>query len=110
MNITTPQAAGFNGSMAVRGPYVFVSMPMFCGADDRLAAEAGLVCDEAQHQTWVDVEPITGTCVRACVHACVHACVCVCAYRVQALLLAACCNVHACTHAHKGTWVHPLPL
>jgi hypothetical protein len=39
---------------------VFVSMPMFCGADEALAADAGLTCDMDKHMTWVDVEPITG--------------------------------------------------
>jgi len=46
MNITTPHAAGLKGNASSSGPYVFVSMPMFCGADDRLAADTGLVCDE----------------------------------------------------------------
>jgi hypothetical protein len=60
MNITTPQAAGLEGNANSSGPYVFVSMPMFCGADERLAADSRLVCDEERHQTFIDVEPITG--------------------------------------------------
>ena len=54
------QAAGFSGDAKVSGPYVFVSMPMFCGADEALAADAGLTCDMDKHLTWVDVEPTTG--------------------------------------------------
>eukprot|EP00775_Hariotina_reticulata_P003236 gene3236-3513_t len=65
MNITTPHAAGLKGNASGRGPYVFVSMPMFCGADERLAADSGLVCDEERHQTFIDVEPITGITLRA---------------------------------------------
>jgi hypothetical protein len=54
------QAAGFSGDSGMTGPYVFVSMPMFCGADPSLAADAGLTCDMDKHMTWVDVEPNTG--------------------------------------------------
>lgn len=64
MNITTPQAAGFSGDSSVSGPFVFVSMPMFCGANESLAADVGLTCDMDQHMTWVDVEPTTGITMR----------------------------------------------
>eukprot|EP00882_Tetradesmus_deserticola_P033279 GHRQ01037997.1.p5 GENE.GHRQ01037997.1~~GHRQ01037997.1.p5 ORF type:complete len:101 (-),score=30.95 GHRQ01037997.1:539-841(-) len=61
MNITGPQAAGWDGPANATGPAVFVSMPMFCGADDRLAQQVeGLQCDWQRHITWVDVEPTTG--------------------------------------------------
>lgn len=56
------QAAGFSGDSSVSGPFVFVSMPMFCGANESLAADVGLTCDMDQHMTWVDVEPTTGGC------------------------------------------------
>lgn len=74
------QAAGFTGdSQKVTGPYVFVSMPMFCGADAALAADVGLSCDMQQHMTWVDVEPMTGVCMYgggqgAAAAACLTAC------------------------------------
>lgn len=54
------QAAGFSGDSKVTGPYVFVSMPMFCGANESLAADTGLTCDMDKHMTWVDIEPNTG--------------------------------------------------
>lgn len=60
------QAAGFSGDSGMTGPYVFVSMPMFCGADPSLAADAGLTCDMDKHMTWVDVEPNTGEQEEAC--------------------------------------------
>uniref|UniRef100_A0A383W126 Uncharacterized protein n=1 Tax=Tetradesmus obliquus TaxID=3088 RepID=A0A383W126_TETOB len=66
MNITGPQAAGWDGPSNASGPAVFVSMPMFCGADERLAREVeGLKCDWERHMTWVDVEPTTGITLRA---------------------------------------------
>jgi hypothetical protein len=60
------QAAGFSGGSSVSGPYVFVSMPMFCGANESLAADVGLTCDMDQHMTWVDIEPTTGGCSTRC--------------------------------------------
>lgn len=61
INITTPQAAGWDGPANASGPPVFISMPMFCGADDWLTQQVeGLECDYEQHLTWVDVEPTTG--------------------------------------------------
>ncbi|WIA16356.1 hypothetical protein OEZ85_013054 [Tetradesmus obliquus] len=66
MNITGPQAAGWDGPSNASGPAVFVSMPMFCGADERLVQEVdGLECDWERHMTWVDVEPTTGITLRA---------------------------------------------
>jgi hypothetical protein len=61
INITGPQAAGWDGPANASGPAVFVSMPMFCGADDWLVQQVeGLQCDWERHMTWVDVEPTTG--------------------------------------------------
>lgn len=61
MNITGPHAAGADGPVDAAGPQILVSMPMFCGADERLQQEVeGLQCDMDRHMTWVDVEPTTG--------------------------------------------------
>ncbi|KAF6251207.1 CD36 family-domain-containing protein [Scenedesmus sp. NREL 46B-D3] len=66
MNITGPQSAGWDGPANASGPAAFVSMPMFCGADDRLLQQVeGLQCDWERHMTWVDVEPTTGITLRA---------------------------------------------
>lgn len=67
MNITTPHMAGPDGSADTAGPQILVSMPMFCGADERLLEEVeGLQCDMDSHMTWIDVEPTTGTATIEC--------------------------------------------
>eukprot|EP00879_Flechtneria_rotunda_P028466 GHRR01030582.1.p1 GENE.GHRR01030582.1~~GHRR01030582.1.p1 ORF type:complete len:491 (+),score=126.44 GHRR01030582.1:556-2028(+) len=66
INITGPQAGGFTGRANASGPYIFISMPMFCGVDDRLVQDVeGLRCDWEKHMTWIDVEPTTGVTMRA---------------------------------------------
>lgn len=62
MNITTPMAVGFNGTPGdSTGPPIYVSQPHFCLSDPLLAAGVeGLRCNMSNHQTYVDVEPITG--------------------------------------------------
>eukprot|EP00878_Enallax_costatus_P020433 GHUV01021604.1.p1 GENE.GHUV01021604.1~~GHUV01021604.1.p1 ORF type:complete len:442 (+),score=77.42 GHUV01021604.1:509-1834(+) len=61
MNISTPHMAGPDGPVDAAGPQILVSMPMFCGADERLRQEVnGLECDMDRHMTWIDVEPTTG--------------------------------------------------
>ena len=70
MNITTPKAVGIDGlAGGGAGPPIYVSPPFFCLCDGSLAeAVDGLPdCraeDPVAHQTFIDVEPLTGVPMR----------------------------------------------
>ncbi|KAL0051752.1 hypothetical protein WJX82_001524 [Trebouxia sp. C0006] len=66
MNITSPTAAGPEGRAGAPGPPIFLSNAHFCDVDPAVAdTVVGLNCSQAEHVTFLDVEPMTGITMRA---------------------------------------------
>lgn len=65
MNITSPSSQG----RATPGPYLFLSLPGYCGIDDRRVVDSavGIDCNDTSkdYEVFLDVEPTTGITLRA---------------------------------------------
>ena len=65
MNITSPSSRG----RATSGPYLFLSLPGYCGIDDRRVVDSavGIDCNgtSKDYDVFLDVEPTTGITLRA---------------------------------------------
>lgn len=59
MNVTVPMATGPEGPQEgekVSGPMLFLSLPGYCGADERLVEGVeGIECDPQRHDLYIDV-------------------------------------------------------